>query len=231
MSSFEVTVREDIGRLNEELELYSKLSRLTAQQVVDKKGIDLNIKLFRGFWALRIKNGRNAWKGPMFDQAAARGWRTKLRKRVVEDEPYLSIYQFGYFSRRVKRKKGTGTKTEKQRSRRGLLVAQELARRQRGAGLLGITFLQRRWRSNQAQGRFLAVNKSRGLGTLAMMESGPLEDGAFFRLRVFTPCIDTVGEGLGIFATAIRQVREDTTVYLVRKQMEALRKALKANSP
>ena len=229
--NFEVIVREDIGKLNEELALYMELSKKTAQEVVDKKGLDLNIKLFRGFWALRTKGGRNAWKGPMFDQAAARGWRTKLRKRVVEDEPYLSIYQFGYFSRRVKRKKGMGTQTDKHRSRRGLLVAQELARRQRGAGLLGITFLQRRWRSSQAKGRYFATNKSRGLGTLSMIESGPLEDGAFFRVRVFTPGIDTVGEGRGIFATAIRQVREDTAIYLVRKQMESLRKALRTNSP
>lgn len=42
----------------------------------------------------------------------------------------------------------------------------------------------------------------------------------------YTPGVDTVGAKHGIFARAINQVRADTQVYLVRKQMEALRKSL-----
>jgi hypothetical protein len=225
---FEVSVEEDIGRLNDELALYMKLSKLTAEEVVAKKGLDLNIKLFRGFWALRARGGRNAFKGPMFTDAKARGWRVRVRRKELVDEPYASIQRQGYIERRYKNKKGKDVTRKLKRSRRGLLVAQELAFRQRGAGLLGVTFLQRRWRKNSAnRGRFLAVNKSKRLGELSMVETGPLQDGAFFRLRVFTPGIDTVGESRGIFATAIRQVREDTAVYLVRKNMEALRKSLR----
>lgn len=229
--AFEASVREDIGRLNDELALYVKLSKLTAEEAVAKKGLDLNIKLFRGFWALRTRGGRSAWAGPMFTEAKARGWRVRVRRKVIEDEPYLTIQRQGYIERRRKRKDGTDAVRKVKRARRGLLVAQELARRQRGAGLLGITFLQRRWRSNATRGRFIAVNKSKRLGELSMIDTGPLPDGAFFRLRVFTPGIDTVGESKGIFATALRQVREDTAVYLVRKNMEALRRSLRTNSP
>lgn len=223
--SLTVEVTDSLGKLNEDLALYMELSKLSVQEVVDKKGRDLGIKLFQGFWKLRTKRSNNPFAGPMFTAAKARGWRTKVRTRTIEDEPYLSIQSQGFFMRRGRRK-GVEKDVKSRRSRRGLAVAQELARRQHGAGLLGVSFLGSRWRSN-SQGRYLRVNKSKKLGTLSTVESGPLPDGAFFRLRVFTPGIDTVGEKRGIFATAIREIRKDTAIYLVRKQMQALRSALK----
>lgn len=222
--SLTLEVTHDLGRLNEELALYLKLSKLSVQEVVDKKGRDLGIKLFKGFWRLRTKGSANPFAGPMFTLAKARGWRTRVRTRAIEVEPYLSIQKQGFFMRRVMRK-GVEKDVKSRRSRRGLAVAQELSRRQHGAGLLGVSFLQRRWRS-RSNGRYLAVNKSKKLGMLSTVESGPSADGAFYRIVNYTPGIDTVGGGRGLFATAIREVRQDTAVYLVRKQMQALRRSL-----
>lgn len=228
-----VEVVEDLQALNAELALYMEVSKKTAAEVLEKKGRDLGIQLWRGFWELRTKGGKAAFSGPMFKAAEKRGWRTKLRSQVIEDEPYLGIWQARRQVKARRDKAGDLVASGKRRSRRGLLVAQELARRQRGAGLLGASFLAFRKRNDKtaANGWRLVENRSRKLGLLSRVTSGEDADGnAFFRIQNFTPGVDTVGEKNSIFAKAIGAVRADMATYLVRKQMTALRQCLKRSN-
>ncbi|EIP96873.1 hypothetical protein OpiT1DRAFT_01300 [Opitutaceae bacterium TAV1] len=232
---------EALDALNAELAMYEQLSGKTNIEVVQKKGYDLGIKLFQGFWVLRTQRSKAPWSGPMFRAAKARGWRTIFSRKnygkhyenpyAITDEPYRSIWESGRNARLKRGEKGKVDMSRRRRSRRGLAVAQELSRRQRGAGLLGVSFLTlRRGGAINKQRRnaaFVVNNTSRKLGLLSHVESGSGADGsAFFRIVNYTPGVDTIGMKRGIFATAINQVRADTQVYLVRKQMEALRKSL-----
>jgi hypothetical protein len=230
-----VEVQDDLDALNATLGAYLLVqSKLTTEEVLAKKGKDLGIKLFQGFWNLRTKGGRGDFRGPLFKEAEARGWRTRVRSKEIYKEPYLSIWQFGRTAKMGMRKGGLKQVKGKKRSARGLLVAQELARRQRGIGLLGLSYLMFRKRNdkNDPKGWKLVENKtSRKFGILSRVTSGTDADGnAFFRIENFTPGIATVGERHGIFINAMRAAQADMAEYLVRKQMEALRKTLKRDN-
>ena len=230
-----VEVQEELDNLNATLALYAQVnSKLTTEEVLAKKGKDVGIKLFQGFWSLRETGSRGDFGGPLFKEAAARGWRTKLRSKEIYKEPYLGISQFGRTARMRMRKGELRQVLGKKRSARGLLVAQELARRQRGIGLLGLSYLMFRKRDdrNDPKGWRLVENKtSRKFGMMSRVTSGIDEAGnGFFRIENFTPGIVKVGEKLGIFAAAFRAAQADMAQYLVKKQMESLRKTLRRDN-
>jgi hypothetical protein len=233
---FTVEFKEKLGELNAAIALYAQLSKLGAQEALWKKGHDLRIKLWDGFWNLRTartKGGKAGFSGPLFDEARRRGWRTKIREGgdTIYKEPYASIYNFGRMARlRRNKKDGLPMPAGRYRSARGLHVAQELARRQSGIGLLGLSFLQFRKRADRTmpKGFRLEKNKtSRKWGTLSSIMTG-FDGGGnpFFRIQIFTPGIVAIDSRYHIFAKAINQVMSDMAVYTVRKQMEALRKSL-----
>ena len=230
-----VEVKEELDALNATLGAYLQVqSKLTTEEVLAKKGKDLGIKLFQGFWKLRELGRRGDFDGPLFRQAAARGWRTKLRSKELFKEPYFTIAQFGRTAKMRYRKGEPRPSFGKKRTARGLLVAQELARRQRGIGLLGLSYLMFRKRDdrNDLKGWRLVENKtSRKFGLMSRVTSGIDEAGnAYFRIENFTPGIATVGEKQGIFAEAFRAARADMAAYLARKQTEALRKTLQRDN-
>jgi hypothetical protein len=231
---FSATVTDNLTELNATLNDYAKTqSKLTTGEVLEKKGRDLTIKIWEGFWAIRQKVSADlrdpealVFRGPMFTAARRRGWATKVRDNVLSG-PYADLYATGQASKILRG--GKAFKTDgRPLNKRALLVAQELAMRQRGVGLLGVSFLQFRWRHRAPAkgGSYLVKNVSRKLGTLSQVEQTVTETGGSFHLINLTPGVMTVDNQLGIIAGAMRAARADMLAYLVRKQADALNRQL-----
>lgn len=225
----EFQVQHQLARVNDVLTEYVKLVKKTPDEVLEKKGRDLNIKIFQGFWKLRFKSGKThrkkgaVFSGPAFDEAKARGWRVRIRPGLTLDGSYRLA--------RAKTKGGPKTARNKL-SDRALLVAQELATRQRGGGLLGVSFLQHRWRRgiktvNGPTGRYLVQNRSGKLGLLSSVQKGQSPQGHFLTITNQLPAVGIVDQNKRIIAQALIAVRGDTLLYIDRKVREAAQKALK----
>ena len=226
----EFTTQHKLQQVNDVLTEYVKLSKRTPDEVLEKKGRDLNIKIFQGFWALRFKSARShrkkgaVFSGPAFDEAAARGWRVKVRPGLELDGSYRLA--------RAKTRGGPKT-TRNGLNNRALLVAQELATRQRGGGLLGVSFLQRRWRrgirtANGMTGSYLVQNRSGKLGLLSSVQKGQVgPDGHFLRITNRAPGVAIVDQNKRIIANALEAVRGDTLTYIDRKNRELAQRTLR----
>lgn len=227
----EVTIQAKLAEVNQALNEYVAAARKSPDEVLEKKGRDLAIKVFQGFWAQRLKatkaqrKAQAGFRGPAFDEAKARGWRVKIRSGLKLNANY-----------RLARAKTKGGRTKRNGlSDYALLVAQELSMRQRGAGLLGVSFLHRRWRrgtrtSTGRTGRYLSHNVSKKLGLLSAVEKGQNGDSHFLRITNKTPGVAIVDANKQIIAIALERVRADTRVYLERKAKEAGDRALKTLS-
>ena len=225
----EFSTQHQLHRVNEVLTEYVRLSKRQPDEVLEKKGRDLNIKIFQGFWALRFKSARShrrkgaVFSGPAFDEAAARGWRVKVRAGLTLSGDY-----------RLARAKTTGGGKGKRSglNNRALLVAQELAMRQRGGGLLGVSFLQHRWRRGKRTekgptGSYLVQNRSGALGLLSSVRKGVTADGAFLTITNQAPGVAIMDRNRSIIRNALAAVRGDTLIYLDRKNRELAEKTLR----
>lgn len=224
----EFQTQHKLQQVNDVLTEYVKLSKRTPDEVLEKKGRDLNIKIFQGFWALRFKSARShrrkgaVFSGPAFDEAAARGWRVKVRPGLQLSSDY-----------RLARAKTTGGKGKRSGlNNRALLVAQELAMRQRGGGLLGVSFLQHRWRRGKRTekgptGSYLVQNRSGALGLLSAVRKGVTADGAFLTITNQAPGVAIVDKNRRIIRNALDAVRSDTLIYIARKNQELAEKTLR----
>lgn len=195
-----------IDVLNHNLSKYAQVSKLTLAQVLDKKGNDLRIQLFRGFWNHKFGNGKKggiAWRELAKRSRAGLG--TLVRKLFLDSA------------------NGTTPETDKRGRRLSLwqrLVAQETMRREAGIGILGISFLSRRFRNKKAGNiiqRYTVANVSKTLGELVRISN----DGESYVIRGMTPGMKEISERYGIKDVAIGAVNADMLPYLRRKFSEA----------
>jgi len=226
----EFTVQQQLAKVNEALVEYIRYTKLSTDEVLERKGRDLNIKIFQRFWSLRVRATRaqrskaNAvFTGPLFDEAKARGWRVKLRKGIELQARY----------RLARAKTRGGPKTKRNRlNDRALLVAQELATRQRHSGLLGVSFLQRRWRrgtpiARGGGGPFLSTNKSGQLGIISTVEKKWTPEQGSLKITSHLPAVGIMDRKHGFLAGALAAVLADTMIYIDRKQKELADRSLR----
>lgn len=190
--------RKALGSLSQTLGQYVALSGKSIDETLNRKGNDLRIKLFREY---RKKRARGSFPA----QAKRRGGALNVRLREMSDRHSppevdkngkpLSLWQKLYW--------------------------QELQRRKKGVGVLGVSFLDRRYRSNQSQGRYLTINKSRQLGEMGRFEKGK----GFFRITGFTPGLVAVNQRYNLLEPAIKAVEADTLKYIERKERQRLERA------
>jgi hypothetical protein len=241
-----VEITDNLALVNATLNEYVRVQhKLTVGEVLEKKGRDLGIKLFEGFWKLRQK-GLTKWmrepdnavfSGPMFTLAKKRGWATKVRTTELEG-PYASLYDTGQASKFIGRGKRTtfvpSGPGNRALTKSALLVAQELATRQRGVGLLGVSFLSKRWRNRDESkgGDYLVPNTSAKLGELSTIEqSVDAQGNGFFRITNKTPGVATMDDKLGIISAALTAVRQDMLVYFAEHAAREIKKQLNKMKP
>lgn len=195
-----------LNRLNVRLRQYLDLTKKNEDEVLNKKGNDLRIQLFKLFYAQKFGGkGKKkiAWKELKDRTKAGRG--TYVRQK--------------YLTRAVPFVDKNGRKLSPWQR----LVAQETARRQSGIGLLGVTFLQRRWRY-KTETKYLATNVSGQLGPLIEIK----KDAGVFSITGFTPGLKRIADRYGILGKALNNVSTDIETYLNRKADEAFKKSIAA---
>lgn len=201
--------------LQRSLQDYVRLGKKLPEDVLNKKGNDLRIQLYRLFRERRWAGGKNVAHREVRARAA-QGRGTLVRSKTLE----------------------MSGAPEKTKSRRGAqsvpltlwqkLVWQESERRQKGIGVLGVSFLMKRWRVKQGA-RYLARNTSRKLGDLMTMElksneQGPTAADGTFTLTGYTPGMRRVSDRYGILQRAKAAIVADMAPYLQRKAAELARK-------
>lgn len=187
----------DLMRLTRNLREYIKVNKRSEDELLNKKGNDLRIQLYRGFWAQRWK----AKKGGGFRllKALVASGKGFLVRKMQLVEPWASqVPQTD--------KKGRAL-NEYQK-----LVAQEATRRQAGAGVLGVSFLRKRW-AYKKEARYLTENRTRGFGKAVTFEK---RDGEFI-ITGFTPGLARVAQKYGIISGAIQRMSTDIESYLAKK--------------
>jgi hypothetical protein len=200
-----------LTRLNQKLGEYAAINkRLTVPEIMEKKGTDLRIQLWKLFWAFRFggsggKKRGIAWLELKRRSKAGRGTFVRLRSLA------------GRWGSPPGQTAG-GKQKPRPLSEWQKLVWQETTRRQTGIGVLGVSFLSKRFRNNKA-GRYLVENVSKTLGTLVQIE----KDETSFTISGFTPGMVEVANKYGIANRALAAVEEDLDVYLNRKHEEARR--------
>lgn len=197
MTTVEIT---GLKELNAKLAQYVKLSKQSAFDACEKKANDLRINLFRRFYDIRLKD--QGFKMPKEGRGVIVRQKT-LGSKYESDAPKVS-------------------KTGRKLNWYQQAVWQEIARRQMGSGLLGISFLFRRWNKNKTG---LVENKSRALGALAQVESNIHNDqtglSASITLRGMAPGMRKVSDRHGVVTGAMQDVKQDMQVYINRKMLQA----------
>lgn len=191
-----------LSRLESNLRAYASVSKLTISEILGKKGNDLRIQLFRGFYEHKL-GGKGAKKTNIAFAELKR--RTRLGMGTLVRLKYLSDkWTTGLPDR---------TKDGKPLSRWQRLVYQETERRTAGIGILGVSFLSKRFRYTNRDGKFLASNNSKTLGTLVTIT----KTDESYTIEAKTPGMEEVSARYGIRENALNKVSEDMEVYLSRK--------------
>lgn len=224
-----ITIETSLASFNAQLARYMELSKKLPNQILEKKGRDLGIKLFEGFREHQF-GGNPKRKGIAAEElrqrsSQGRGIRVRpsLRKRYEQGREYLtySVRSFGQAARRslllsdYREAKREGRAARKRRSALWKkTVGMELAARESGIGVLAASFLWFRKRSNNSMGTFLVPNRTgKPLGYVERTENA---------LRI-------VGETEGLAATdakyhvvagAINTATADMVDYITRKERE-----------
>lgn len=198
-----------LDRLRGCLQRYYLLSGKTISDILDQKGNDLRIQLFRGFWAQKFGGGGTKKTGIAFRELARRakaGIGTKVRLMFLDG------------------RWGSPPSTDKRGRALSLwsqLVWQEATRRQQGIGVLAVSFLSKRFRDKRGE-RYLAENKSKTIGTLVRIT----KTADTFLIHGMTPGLNEISSRYGIKEKAMNAVSKDMEPYISRKLGEAAQKAL-----
>lgn len=188
----------DIQRLQRNLKAYVKIRhKKSVDEILNAKGNDLRIQLYKGFWAQRWKKGaKGGFRLLKSLVAQGRGILVRLMSLVSPWSGKVPLVD----------KRGRALNLYQK------LVAQEILRRQSGVGVLGASFLRKRWAIKDNE-RFLITNKTRGLGKAVTFEK---KDDAFI-ITGFTPGLARVASKYGILTKALNAVSRDIEKYLERK--------------
>jgi hypothetical protein len=186
----------DILRLQRNLKEYARVrAKVSKDEILNKKGNDLRIRLFRGFWSHRWKKreAKNLLKNLL---GSGKGIHVRLMQLVAPWAGRIPATD----------KKGRPLNDYQK------LVAQEVLRRASGIGILGVSFLRKRWRYRK-EGRYLTENRTRGFGRAVSFQKTDDE----FIITGWTPGLARVAAKFGILGKAIREVSADLETYLSRK--------------
>lgn len=232
-------IQHNLDVLQQALEDYAALSGKTSDQVLEKKGLDLSIKLGQAF------RGKQ-WGGPSRQSGLARaellarrasGRGTKVREKLMETfrqgraELTSDIRSAGQHRRRARELGGrTGLSVFIAAAKAGLaarkrraglwnrIVAEEIRLRQKGIGVEAAGWYPYRRRSTSAGAVFVRNKRGRELGFA--------EEGAgFLRLGNLVPGSDIVANRYDLLNQAMEAVIADIGEYTNRKQMEQWERA------
>lgn len=196
--------------MSRKLNDYARINyKLTVPEILDKKGNDLRIQLFQEFRKHQF-GGTAGRKAPISWQELKRRTQAGIGT-IVRDRQLNSRWGSAPSVSASGRKLTLWQK----------LLWQETIRRQSGIGVLATSFLEKRWRSNNARGPYLVNNVSKTLGVLMTIQKSDTE----FRITGYTPGLDVIAQRYGIPDRAFGAVIADLDVYLSRKLSEAWRAA------
>jgi hypothetical protein len=201
----------DIDRLQRNLKAYlGAPHKRTVLQILNHKGNAMRIDLFKLFWAHRfLKRGK---KG---------NWMRILR-RIISDAKGIKVRSHSLQSKWSSLIPDVD-KNGKKLSLWQKLVAQEVLRRISGSGVLGVSFLAKRWRKNST-GKTLIDNRTNTLGLAARFE---VQDD-FVQITGFTPGLEKIARRYGILKEVIRRANADIEKFLSDKISPAFVEALHA---
>ena len=216
-------------RLSAALRLYGQVSKRDLTATLWKKAYDIRVKLYQGFRDARwrgSRKGARASRGIAFTEARRRfkqGQGTRLRPGLIAPAAAPAVDKHG-----------------RPLSAHQRLVWAELARRQSGIGVLGVSFLLRRWNAkrtalvaNSTKKDLLATvfaaeryeQRARG-GTLL---ASVVLSSERAQISGFGPGLGRVGERRGIVARALLLASLDTETYLAKKLGDTWREVAAAN--
>lgn len=228
-----ITIETSLDAFNAQLARYMQLSKKLPDEILEKKGRDLGIKLFEGFREHQF-GGNPKRKGIAAEelrQRSARGRakgngirvRPSLRKRYEQGREHLtySVRSSGQVARRslllsdYREAKREGRAARKRRSALWQkAVGMELAARESGIGVLAASFLWYRKRSNNARGTFMMPNRTgKPLGYVERTENA-------MRIVGETPGLGTVDAKYSVVVGAINTATADMVDYITRKERE-----------
>lgn len=213
-----VVLSSNSAAFNSALGQYMGLTKALPDEVLEKKGRDLGIRLFRGF------RGRQ-YGGPQRNAGIARrdlatrtaaGQGTRVRRSLLNE----------YFEKRQALRSEIKGFVGPQNSRGELrsikrrvalwqsFVGREIGLRQRGIGVLAASFLWFRRRTSQARGTFYVRNKTgRPLGSVEKGEG-------YLRIVSATDGLVKVNQRYGIVDRALGDAATDMMEYIRRKERE-----------
>ena len=193
----------ELQQLNRELALYSVLARKTMDEVLDKKGRDLGIQLFREFSAHKLGKGMARRD---LDARTAAGKGTRVRPELLA-RYQQARKQFSALGRDKGRRSGVN------QWRR--IVGAEVAMRQAGSGVLGASFL---WYRNRGSGR---VDTRQVLNRTGKPLGEVVRTPGALSIIGHPAGLAAVSARYGILANAVGAVRADMAPYITRKLAEA----------
>lgn len=210
-----IRTETNLAAFNVVLTRYMDATGKLPDEVLEKKGRDIGIKLFQGFSAHKFGGPGKKRAGLARAELAARtaaGDGTKVRASLMKE----------YFAKRGQlRAESTGTLGNINRRVRlwQSIVGREIALRQRGIGVLAASFLWFRGRTSKARGTYYVRNKTgRALGSV---EKG----NGFLRILGYTEGLAGVDVRYGIVSRALNEARADMLIYVERKERELIRAA------
>lgn len=212
-------VQSNLDLLNLSIAEYVRVSSKSRDEALAHQVGKVQFAIYRGF------RGIVPEKGDIRAKARGRGWRVAVREEVKQ---------------KVDRELGaSGSKTVTVAGRRvrlnrqALRVHRELGLRESGKGYLALMFRRRGW---NAFVHFQPSKKSaekrivdRYRNTIGMLEMESTEEAVTFRMRDPRPGTAVVEEERQIVADALMAVNQDVQDYLIRKQMNQLKKAVRRN--
>lgn len=192
-----------INRLNKLLTKYQLASGKTIDEVISKKGNDLRIKLFQAYHEHRFSGNKRSIGFTELKRRTRAGEGTYVRLRSMSTS----------FAGKAPATDRRGRKLSDWQK----MVWQEVYRRQVGIGILGVSFLSKRFREKKDGTRYLVDNVSKTFGTLVRIIKREHQ----FTIEGFTPGLAKVGQRYGAITQAVNAVSEDMIPYLTRKLGEA----------
>jgi len=224
-----ISIETSLASFNAQLARYMELSKKLPNQILEKKGRDLGIKLFEGFREHQF-GGNPKRKGIAAEElrqrsSQGRGIRVRpsLRKRYEQGREHLtySVRSFGQGARRslllsdYREAKREGRAARKRRSALWKkAVGMELAARESGIGVLAASFLWYRKRSNNSMDTFLVPNRTgKPLGYVERSENA-------LRIVGETPGLSAVDAKHSVVVGAINTATADMVEYVTRKERE-----------
>ena len=224
-----ISIETSLASFNAQLARYMELSKKLPNQILEKKGRDLGIKLFEGFREHQF-GGNPKRKGIAAEElrqrsSQGRGIRVRpsLRKRYEQGREHLtySVRSSGQVARSslllsdYREAKREGRAARKRRSDLWQkAVGMELAARESGIGVLAASFLWFRKRSNNSMGTFLVPNRTgKPLGYVERTENA-------MRIVGETEGLAATDAKYQVVAGAINTATADMVDYITRKERE-----------